>query len=621
MVKLTISRLTVVFGIVVTIGLSLSVGMQWLTLKELKVGGPVFSQIVDGKDLVADILPPPLFLVEAYGMASEATLHEELLADNLRQIREQRKAYDERRSYWGSSALPDNLKGFLESEVLRTADAFWLDLEGNFAKAGDRSDRPAMRAALDSLQISFRNHQVAVRKLVEMTNTHMKATEASAASEDALYSSVAMTGSALSVLLFLVGLWFIRIRAVAPLTSIGDYMRRLADGDYSQDVPFADRTDEIGGMAKSVDVFRNAALERKRLREDMERDRQLTEEQRIERHRISAEEAASLKVVVDTLGAGLNRLADCNIRMTIDEPFAENFEMLRTDFNNSIATFQATLEQVLTKTRHINDDSQAMREAADNLSRRTEQQAAALEQTAAALEEVTSTVRASVERTTETRDLVREAKNCTTASTGVVRSAVEAMKRIEGASGEIGRIIEVIDQIAFQTNLLALNAGVEAARAGDAGKGFAVVAQEVRELAQRSASAAKEISSLVENSRREVTTGVKLVAETGEALGRIEGFVSEIDVKVDAITTASREQSVGLNEISTAVNSIDQMTQQNASMVEETTAIGHSLASGSEELGELVGRFKLNRRQAIREPSSAYANRVPVPAVRLVSKR
>ncbi|MBX9455566.1 MAG: methyl-accepting chemotaxis protein [Rhizobium sp.] len=381
-------------------------------------------------------------------------------------------------------------------------------------------------------------------------------------------------------------------------------MKRLADGDYGDAVPYRDRADEIGEVAQSVETFRNAALERKRMREQMENDRLLSEEERIERDRQRAEEAASLKVVVETLGAGLNRLAECNIRMTIDEPFAQNFEMLRTDFNNSIATFQATLEQVLDKTAHIADNSQAMREAADNLSRRTEQQAAALEQTAAALEEVTSTVKASVERTSETRDLVREAKDCATSSSAVVREAIEAMRRIENASGEIGKIIDVIDQIAFQTNLLALNAGVEAARAGDAGKGFAVVAQEVRELAQRSAHAAKEIGGLIDNSRNEVASGVRLVAQTGDALGRIEGFVGEIDIKVDAITTASREQSVGLNEISTAVNSIDQMTQQNASMVEETTAISHSLATDSGLLADLVGRFKLNRRKGIRDPNA-----------------
>lgn len=200
------------------------------------------------------------------------------------------------------------------------------------------------------------------------------------------------------------------------------------------------------------------------------------------------------------------------------------------------------------------------------------------------------------------------------AAAAVVERAVEAMARIEASSSEIGQINSVIDQIAFQTNLLALNASVEAARAGESGKGFAVVAQEVRELAQRSAKAAKEISSLIGKSREEVTTGSKLVSEAAQALTQIKGYVSEIDSKVDAITTASREQSVGLSEINSAVNSVDRMTQQNASMVEETTAIGHALASDAEQLADLVGRFKLNRRQGIRSTEDAGGQRDIQPA-------
>ncbi|WP_312858744.1 methyl-accepting chemotaxis protein [Rhizobium sp. G21] len=293
--------------------------------------------------------------------------------------------------------------------------------------------------------------------------------------------------------------------------------------------------------------------------------------------------------------------------------FFRGFETLRNDFNNSIATFQATLEQVLSKTVNITANSQAMKEAADNLSRRTEQQAAALEQTAAALEQVSSAVQASTGRTLETRDLVRDARVCTSQSTTVVQEAIQAMSRIEGSSEAIGQIIDVIDQIAFQTNLLALNAGVEAARAGEAGKGFAVVAQEVRELAQRSAKAAKEIAGLIQQSRGDVADGVKMVGQTVDALHRIHGFVNEIDGKVDAIATASREQSVGLTEITTAVNSVDQMTQKNASMVEETTAISHAIASDSEQLSELVGRFKLNRRKHIREPGSRERTLLLIP--------
>jgi methyl-accepting chemotaxis protein len=181
------------------------------------------------------------------------------------------------------------------------------------------------------------------------------------------------------------------------------------------------------------------------------------------------------------------------------------------------------------------------------------------------------------------------------------------MQRIETASSEIGQIIGVIDEIAFQTNLLALNAGVEAARAGDAGKGFAVVAQEVRELAQRSANAARDIKGLIQKSSVEVSSGVQLVGETGTALTQIGDYVTRIDTNVDAIATAAREQAVGLQEISAAINSIDQMTQQNAAMVEETTAISHTLAEGAVQLTSLVNRFQLNRRTAIRGEDAALA--------------
>jgi methyl-accepting chemotaxis protein len=617
--NLNIGRSLIAFAIVVSLGLIASIGISRFAFEDLKVNGPVYHEIVNGKDLIADILPPPLYVVESYMLANEMMTQPEVVDKNNSKIDSLKALYEERRVYWQKSNLDPALNAKLQNDVLVKGDAYWAIMKDNFLPARLSGDEAAATKALGDLYSTFHIHDEAVNQLVATATTFLEKAEANARSEDQLFSTLTLAASAVSVLLFLAGLYLFRKRAVVPLTDMKNYMRMLADGDYSNEVPHADRKDEIGEMAKSVEVFRNAALERKRLREEMERESQLSEEQRIERDRIRAREAADLKTVVEMLGAGLNRLAECNIRMTIDEPFAENFEMLRTDFNNSIATFQSTLELVLEKTAHINDNSQAMREAADNLSKRTEQQAAALEETAAALEEVTSTVRASVERTSETRDLVHEAKTCATMSTGVVRGAVEAMSRIEGASGEIGRIIDVIDQIAFQTNLLALNAGVEAARAGDAGKGFAVVAQEVRELAQRSALAAKEIGGLIENSRNEVANGVKLVGETGDALVRIEGFVSEIDVKVEAITTASREQSVGLGEISTAVNSIDQMTQQNASMVEETTAISHSLASDTKQLGELVGRFQLNRRKTIREPNSTAANRIPEPVLRLAS--
>ncbi len=313
--------------------------------------------------------------------------------------------------------------------------------------------------------------------------------------------------------------------------------------------------------------------------------------------------------VVNDLGAGLSRLSECNIRQTIDEPFTGEFEALRRDFNTSIGAFQETLAKVLQQTNVLNGNSQEMRQAAEQLSGRTKEQAVSLEETSAALEQVTATVKSSTENTQQTRKLVQSAMASASTSADVVRETIAAMQRIASASKEIGQIIGVIDEIAFQTNLLALNAGVEAARAGEAGKGFAVVAQEVRELAQRSAKAAKEIKGLIDNSGKEVDEGVRLVDATGLALNEIENFVASIDTNMGALATAAAEQSTGLSEINNAVSQIDRMTQQNAGMVERTTGISSELAAGAAALAELVNHFKLNRRSTIREAESAGMSR------------
>ncbi len=308
---------------------------------------------------------------------------------------------------------------------------------------------------------------------------------------------------------------------------------------------------------------------------------------------------------VEELGAALERLSQCNIRVTLDKPFVGELERLRLDFNKSIAEFQKTLENVLGQTGDLTRSSQEVSEASVDLAERSREQAVALEETSAALEEITATVRSSTENMKETRKLVQSARASTVASTEVVERTVDAMQRIETASREISQIIGVIDEIAFQTNLLALNAGVEAARAGDAGKGFAVVAQEVRELAQRSANAAKEIKVLINNSGTEVLEGVRLVGETGEALKQIDALVRHIDGNVDTISKAADEQAVGISEINKAVNRLDRMTQENAAMSARTTVISTTLAQGADALAQLVSLFKLNRRATQREDGSS----------------
>jgi methyl-accepting chemotaxis protein len=252
--------------------------------------------------------------------------------------------------------------------------------------------------------------------------------------------------------------------------------------------------------------------------------------------------------------------------------------------------------------------------AADDLSRRTEHQASSLEETAAALEQITVTVKKTAEGAKHARDIVSAAKVDADKSGEVVREATAAMTGIDKSSKQISEIIGVIDEIAFQTNLLALNAGVEAARAGDAGRGFAVVASEVRALAQRSAEAAKQIKGLISASTAQVDQGVRLVTKTGEALGRIVAQVVEINAVITDIAASAQEQSTGLEQVNTAVNEMDQVTQKNASLVEEMTAAAHGLAGKSEELAGLVARYQI--RQAEDDPLRAELKKAAPHAFR-----
>ncbi|MDP9839983.1 methyl-accepting chemotaxis protein [Neorhizobium huautlense] len=382
-------------------------------------------------------------------------------------------------------------------------------------------------------------------------------------------------------------------RVAKPIDAITRSMGLLAGGDNERPIPFIERRDEIGSMAAAVEIFRVNALERIRLEREADDNRDLMEHERGVREQQKMVEAGHVKVAVDGLGSGLSNLADGNLGYRIATPFHGELEALRTNFNASMSKLQATMVSVGENAHAINAGTNEIRSAADDLSRRTEQQAASVEETAAALEQVTTAVSDSSRRAREAGQLVEKTKNGAEHSGAIVRDAVAAMEAIEQSSTEIGNIIGVIDDIAFQTNLLALNAGVEAARAGEAGKGFAVVAQEVRELAQRSANAAKEIKSLINRSGEQVRNGVALVGETGTALKEIVSEVQHINRLVAEIVTTAQEQATGLKEINTAVNTMDQGTQKNAAMVEETTAATHSLAREAAGLIDLLGQFRL----------------------------
>ncbi|RVP22971.1 methyl-accepting chemotaxis protein [Sinorhizobium meliloti] len=512
---------------------------------------------------------------------------------------------------------PEVLAGF-ESDMAQLRKAVEQDLKAlveagapaeEFARIDDVIDAAGERVGASLAQLADAAASLAAGRIADVRTS----------GEHALMLQAAACLLAMATLIGLI--WFHGNVLRRGILGLRDSMRRIHSGDLTAEAAGLDRGDEIGEMARSVELFRVSAIEKRALKERARASRQETETER-ERHETEREQAIGLiNTAVEALGGALNQLADGNLAVAIREPFDGGLDALRRDFNDTVERLSQVLSSVKENTASIESNGRQMRSAADDLARRTEKQAASLEQTSAALEEITVTVKTATERAEEASHMVDETRINAEESGRIVGEAIAAMARIEGASSEIGKIIDVIDEIAFQTNLLALNAGVEAARAGEAGKGFAVVAQEVRELAQRAAGAAKDIKALVSRSGNEVKTGVRLVQETGDALGRIGAKVACINEHMSSIVMAAREQSTGLREINTAVAQLDQMTQQNAAMVEQTNAASHTLAQDAEKLSEIVGQFRHGqaretaiRTAAIQPPGRADSATASAPA-------
>lgn len=410
---------------------------------------------------------------------------------------------------------------------------------------------------------------------------------------DAIVRLVILAGIGVATLVMVLAWFWLRRTIGHSIVAMTRAMRSLAAGDADVTVPAVGRRDEVGHMADALQAFKDAALAQRRTEAEAAASREAAAREQARNAALEAETAREQAHVVSVLANGLERLSHGDLACQIEDELAPAYEKLRRDYNGAVATLRETMTLVASNAGAIRSGTVEIATAAQDLSRRTEQQAATLEQTAAALEEITTTVGKTSGSAVHAREVVASTKADAESSSAVVREAVAAMSAIEGSSRQIGQIIGLIDEIAFQTNLLALNAGVEAARAGDAGRGFAVVASEVRGLAQRSAEAAKEIKVLVSASDGHVGRGVQLVGQTGEALVRMLGRIAEINALVGEIATSSQEQATALREVNTAVSQMDHVTQQNASMVEETTAASRNLADETEELARLMRRFQL----------------------------
>ena len=382
-------------------------------------------------------------------------------------------------------------------------------------------------------------------------------------------------------------------RLFAPLSKLAGLTRAVAEGKVDTAVGNQERKDEIGTLARALEHFRHSLIEQREMEAASVESRQQSEMERLQRAADRDAEARLLQLVVEALDEGLHNLADGNLAFQIDRQFPPELESLRVNFNQAMATLCETLSSIGGNSLAVRLGSEQMRGGADRLAERTDRQASSITETVAAIGAITQAVRVQISRGEQAEKIAAEAKRNTEESGQVMQETISAMEAIQTSSRQINQIINVIDEIAFQTNLLALNAGVEAARAGESGKGFAVVAQEVRELAQRSSNAAKEISDLLQKSTVEVESGVALVERAGQALTGIGEHVEAINGRIHEIMSSTREQADTLQAIGGAVSELDTVTQQNAGMVQDTTSAIRRLAAEAGEMDQRLGQFVL----------------------------
>jgi methyl-accepting chemotaxis protein len=394
-------------------------------------------------------------------------------------------------------------------------------------------------------------------------------------------------------------LFFIVRRMMRPLRDLKGVMHSLASGDLEQGLPTLKFKDEISDICEAVGVLRNAAIEKARLEgeakqsaAEAETSRMLTEAERRNSAERQKQQAAELEQIIMTIGEALEELAAGNLTKRITTDLPSEYQRLRDNFNNALERLSSVMQTIQGTVNEVGSAAKEIDMGAGNLSTRTEEQAAALAETSATSDGITSLVRKTAGSSQHLDAIAKDAIKAAEGGGIIARQAAEAMARIESASLKISEITRMIDDIAFQTNLLALNAAVEAARAGDAGKGFAVVASEVRVLAQRSGEAAKDIASLINASNTEVQEGVELVREASQALSEILTHNRSVAETVTEISGSAVEQAHGIEEMGKALGHLDEMTQQNAALAEESAAAASLLTRRVEQLDTLVAAFR-----------------------------
>lgn len=565
---MTIRALSRAGGVIIVAVIAGAALLCVYAINEVKFGGEMHRKNQQLHEFNADILPPPAYLVESFlevTLLAKEPQQIELRAERLAQLQ---RAFEERARFWANSDLDAELRAGLSGTVERDAAQFWTVVNEKFIPAVRRNDRLAVDQAYAELEDAYAAHREHIQELVAGAAYRQRTLSQEASSTISLtywilFGALAIVSAGVGMVITLLG-----SRVVRPLEETAKVMEAMARGDLDAGERSRHRDDEIGTMTRAIEVFRASS-------------------------RAEAEAGRKQREIVEALGTSLGHLGNGDFLHRLNGPVSVEYAALQEGFNRTVERLASMMQLVRSSAESVGVGASEIRSASDDLAARNEQQAASLEETAAAMSQVTELVNRSAKSATEVQSAMAATHSVASDGGVVVQRAVEAMAAIEQSANEVTQIIDVIDGIAFQTNLLALNAGVEAARAGDAGKGFAVVANEVRALAQRSADAAGSIKDLITMSTQQVKQGVALVDETGTLLGSIVEKVGAVSAQVNEIALAAVGQASSLKQVNASVEEIDRMTQQNAAMVEQSTAAARSLAEEASELSSLVRKFRI----------------------------